>query len=58
MVRLYGRVLILVCPSRTILGSDGIGNCVKDGSPIVSVPLVSASSSLISDSGTDVDDFL
>ena len=58
MVRLYGRILILMCPPWSILGTGGIGDCVKDGSSIISIPLVSPSSPLTPDSWTDVENFL
>ena len=57
-VRLYGRILILVGPPWLIFGTDGIGDCVKDGPPIISMSLVSPSSSLVPDSWADVENFL
>ena len=37
---------------------DGVGNCVKDGSSVISISLVSPLSSLASDSWADVENFL
>ena len=57
-VRLCGRILILVGPPWPVFGTGGIGDCVKDGSPIIPMSLVSPSSSLVSDSRADVENFL
>ena len=57
-VRLYGQILILVDPSWAIFGSCGVGDCMKDGSPVISMSLVSSLSSLVSDPWTDVENFL
>ena len=42
----------------TTRNTDGIGDCMKDGSPIIPMSLVSPSSSLVSDSRADVENFL
>ena len=57
-VRLCGRILILVGPSWPVFGTGGIGDCVKDGSPIIPISLVSPSSPLAPDPWTDVENFL
>ena len=57
-VRLYGQILILAGPPWLIFRTDGIGDCVKDGSSIISMSLVSPSSPLVLDSWADVENFL
>jgi hypothetical protein len=41
-----------------IFGPDGIGDCVKDGSAVMPMSLVSPSSSLVLDPWADVENFL
>ena len=57
-VRLYGRILILAGPPWSIFGLDGIGDCMKDGSAVIPMSLVSPSSSLVPGSWADVENFL
>ena len=58
IVRLYGQILILVAPSWAIFGSCGVGDCMEDGSTVMSMSLVSSSTSLVPDPWTDVENFL
>ena len=58
MVRLCGRMHVLVTPPWLVLGSWCVGNCVKYGSSIISSCLVSPSASLTSDPWADVEYFL
>ena len=58
MVRLCGRILILAGPPWSIFGPNGIGDCVKDGSAVIPMSLVSPSNSLISDSWADIENLL
>ena len=51
---LCGRVAILAVPSRLVLGALNVGNCVKNGTSVISSCLVSPLASLISDSWADV----